>query len=57
VKNGFVWQKEGGRIAHCGLRRARKAVSVTVSLRADALDEALQGIMVGSIAQMFYFVK
>jgi hypothetical protein len=37
--------------------RARKAVSVTVWLRADGLDKVLQGIVAESIAQMFYFVK
>jgi hypothetical protein len=49
--------KKRGRIAHCRLRRVRKAVSVTVSLRIDGLDKVLQGIVGESIAQMFCFVK
>jgi hypothetical protein len=47
------------RCAQDALRVAevRKAVSVTLSLRADGLDRVLQGIVAESIAQMFYFVK
>jgi hypothetical protein len=49
--------KKGGRSTHCGLRKARKAGAVTMSLRAGGLDKVLQGIVGGSIAQMFCFVK
>jgi hypothetical protein len=57
VKNGFVSQKTGQ--TDCALRAAEGTEGGFCDrvAAADALGEALQGIMAGIVAQMFYSVK